>query len=78
MWSDAQADPPRCPGSGEPGEPAAVLDDGFPDGRALCPHCLRFIGLDADRRLAEHDTADPAESEEERERSRAWFNTHGW
>jgi hypothetical protein len=78
LWSDVEADPPRCPGSGEAGEPAAALDDGFPDGRALCPHCLRFVPLDADGWLVEHDTADPDETEEERTRTREWFNAHGW
>ena len=78
LWSDVEADPPRCPGSGEPGEPAATLDDGFPDGRALCPQCLRFVALDSDARLVKHDPTDPDETDAERARSRAWFNTHGW
>ena len=78
MWSDAGADPLRCPGSGEPGAPAATLDDGFPGGRAACPHCRRFVDLDADGRLVEHDTTDPVESDEEAAHRRAWFNTFGW
>ena len=51
MWADAAADPAHCPGSGEPGTPAAPLADGFPDGRAMCPVCHRFVALDADARL---------------------------
>ena len=78
MWTDAAADPPRCPGSGEPREPAATLPDGFPDGRALCPVCLRFIDLDETGRLIEHDTSDPAEPDAEVGRRREWLNAHGW
>lgn len=78
LWSDASADPPRCPGSGEPAEPAAELPDGFPHGRAACPHCQRFIALDGSGRLVEHDTTDPAESDTEIASRREWFNTHGW
>ncbi|MGN7799459.1 hypothetical protein [Leifsonia sp. 22587] len=78
MWSDTGADPLHCPGSGEPGAPAATLDDGFPGGRALCPQCLRFVPLDADGRLVEHDTSDPDETDDERAHARDWFNTHGW
>lgn len=78
LWSDREADPPRCPGSGESGRPAARLSDGFPDGRALCPRCQRFVGLDADGRLVEHDTDDPDATDTEVVRSREWFNTHGW
>lgn len=78
MWSDLSADPPRCPGSGVAGSPAASLPDGFPGGRALCRNCLRFVALDATGRLVEHDTADPGESGVEAGRRRDWFNTHGW
>lgn len=78
MWSDAGADPLHCPGSGQPGTPAATLDDGFPGGRAACPHCQRFIELDAAGRLTEHDTSDPLESDAEAAQRREWFNTHGW
>ena len=78
MWTDAGADPLRCPGSGEPGEPAAQLANGFPGGRAVCPHCQRFIALDASGRLAEHDTSDPDEPADETAQRREWFNTHGW
>ncbi|MGH1549530.1 hypothetical protein ACRAWB_10310 [Leifsonia poae] len=77
MWSDEGADPARCPGSGEPAEPAVALDDGWPDGRAACPHCQRFVPL-ADGRLVEHDTTDPDESDDEIAHRRAWFNAHGW
>jgi hypothetical protein len=78
MWTDAAADPARCPGSDQPGEPAARLEDGFPDGRALCPVCLRFVELDADSRLTEHDTSDAGETDAETRRRREWLNEHGW
>jgi hypothetical protein len=78
MWTDAAADPARCPGSDQPGEPAARLEDGFPDGRALCPVCLRFVELDADSRLTEHDTSDAGETDAEARRRREWLNEHGW
>ena len=39
MWSDREADPPRCEGSGTDASPAAPLADGFPHGDALCPVC---------------------------------------
>ncbi|WP_431220062.1 hypothetical protein [Leifsonia xyli] len=78
MWSDAGADPLRCPGSGQPGTPAATLDDGYPGGRAACPHCQRFVELDAAGRLVPHDTSDPDETDDEIARRRAWFNENGW
>ncbi len=78
MWSDAGADPARCSGSGAPGAPAAALADGFPDGRALCGVCLRFVPLDDTGHVVEHDTTDPAETDAEAERRREWFNVHGW
>ncbi|WP_194398076.1 hypothetical protein [Microbacterium atlanticum] len=78
MWTDAAADPPRCSGSGAPGEPAALLADGYPGGRALCPVCLRFVELDGASRLVEHDSSDEAETRTETERRRAWINAHGW
>ncbi|WP_045296935.1 hypothetical protein [Microbacterium trichothecenolyticum] len=78
MWTDAGADPTQCPGSGEPGEPAATLADGFPGGRALCPVCLRFVPLDDAGRLIRHDTADEGETDAEARRRAEWFNTHGW
>lgn len=77
MWTDASADPPRCPGSGEAATPAAPLPDGFPHGRAVCRTCLRFVPLDDRGRLAEHDTTDPTETAEEVERRREWFNRAG-
>lgn len=78
MWTDAGADAARCTASGEPGSPARRLDDGWPDGRALCPVCQRFVDLDTGGRLITHDTSDPAETEPEAERRREWFNTFGW
>ena len=78
MWTDAAADPPRCSGSGAAGEPAARLADGFPDGRALCPVCLRFVELTDDGLLVEHDTTDATETDAAARRRREWFNEHGW
>ncbi len=78
MWTDASADAPRCAGSGESGEPAATMPDGYPDGRALCAVCLRFVELDAAGRLREHDTSAEAEPEGEARRRQEWFNVHGW
>lgn len=77
MWTDAAADPPRCPGSRQPGEPAASLADGWPHGRALCPVCHRFVPLD-DGLLAPHDTSDEGETDAEASHRREWLNTHGW
>ena len=78
MWTDAGADAPRCRGSGEPGEPAANLADGYPHGRALCPMCLRFVPLDDAGALVEHDTTDATETDAEARRRGEWFNGHGW
>lgn len=76
LWTDAGADAPRCPGSGTPASPAAVLPSGFPGGRGLCPVCLRFVDLQGGR-LIEHDTWDAASEREAPERA-TWFNAHGW
>jgi hypothetical protein len=76
LWTDAGADEPRCQGSGAVADAAPTLPDGFPAGRALCPHCLGFVGLDANR-LREHDTAD-GHSDSETEQRAEWFNRHGW
>lgn len=78
MWTDATADAPRCPGSGVAGEPADPLADGYPDGRALCPVCLRFIDLTGDGALQPHDTSDPDETDAEAAHRQEWLNTHGW
>lgn len=78
MWTDATADPAGCPGSGEPGEPADRLTDGYPDGRALCPTCLRFVALTDAGTLEDHDTSDPDESDAEAAHRQEWLNTHGW
>ncbi len=78
MWTDAGADPARCAGSGSPGEPARPLADGYPEGRALCGVCLRFVKLDEDSTLTEHETADPDETESEAVHRQEWFNTYGW
>jgi hypothetical protein len=78
MWADAGADPARCSGSGDPGSPAERLADGFPNGRALCPVCLRFVPLDETGRLVEHDTSDESEMDADIRDRREWFNVHGW
>ncbi|TQJ31819.1 hypothetical protein [Microbacterium sp. SLBN-146] len=77
MWSDAGADDPRCLGSGTSATAAALLADGYPHGRALCPRCLRFIEL-THGALVAHDTSDPDETDEESKRRAEWLNTHGW
>lgn len=75
LWTDVAADPAHCPGSAEHGEPAPALPDGYPGGRALCPRCLGFVALDADGRLASHDTS---EADADTRRRAEWFNTFGW
>ncbi|MEU1970123.1 hypothetical protein ABZ477_00525 [Microbacterium sp. NPDC019599] len=77
MWSDREADPPRCEGSGTTAVPAEALADGFPDGRALCPVCLGFEPV-RDGALVEHDAFRGAGSAEEAARRAEWFNTFGW
>jgi len=78
MWSDLQADPPACAGAGRRVEPAPTLDDGYPDGRALCPVCWAFVALDADAGLVEHDSWRGDDTRAEGDRRRAWFNAFGW
>ncbi|WES65112.1 hypothetical protein P0L94_03330 [Microbacter sp. GSS18] len=78
MWTDAGADPARCPGSGASGAPAAPLADGWPHGRALCGVCHRFVELDAGGAVTEHDTFDPGEPADADARRREWLNTFGW
>lgn len=77
MWSDAQADPPVCSGSGTPAVPAPRLADGFPGGRALCPVCTGFVPVAAGA-LSRHDAfRDPADRADAEHRAE-WFNTIGW
>ncbi|MGZ0710532.1 hypothetical protein ACWPKO_19560 (plasmid) [Coraliomargarita sp. W4R53] len=76
LWTDAAADEPRCAGSLSWGVPAAPLADGYPNGRALCSVCHRFVEL-SDGKLLEHDTSNPAESGADYTRRREWLNTHG-
>ena len=79
MWTDAGADPARCAGSGIPATPATPpLSDGYPDGRALCEICLRFLPLDTAGHLVEHDTTDADEPAAEALRRQEWLNSHGW
>jgi hypothetical protein len=78
MWSDRQADPAQCPGSGRPATAAAELPDGFPQGRALCETCLAFVRLTEDGRLWNHDSFRSARTDAERLDRAQWFNTHGW
>ena len=78
MWSDVQADPPACPGSGTEADPAPLLDDGFPSGRAVCGFCLDFVPLTREGRLADHETFRGAATPEESRDRAEWFNTFGW
>ena len=78
MWSDLQADPPRCEGSGSPAAPGRSLPDGFPGGRALCPACWGFFPVTAAGSLAEHDAFRGAGSGEEASHRAEWFNAFGW
>jgi len=77
MWSDREADPPLCPGSGAPAAPASRVPDGFPHGAALCEACWGFVPLD-DGMLAPHDAFRGAADAAEADRRSAWFNAHGW
>jgi hypothetical protein len=74
MWTDAGADPARCPGSGVPADPAPRLPNGYPGDRALCRTCLEFVPLE-DGRLAEHRTSSAEADDDNRAE---WFNAHGW
>ncbi|VXB91634.1 MULTISPECIES: hypothetical protein [unclassified Pseudoclavibacter] len=77
LWSDIDADAPRCPASGSPAVPAPRLPDGYPHGRALCGVCFAFVTLD-DGALSAHDSWRGDESREEADQRREWMNTHGW
>lgn len=77
LWSDLQADPPQCTAAGMPAQPAPLLADGYPDGRALCPQCWAFV-TPIDGALAPHDTWRGDESRAEADRRRDWFNAFGW
>jgi hypothetical protein len=77
LWSERDADPPRCPGSGRAAHPAPALEDGYPDGRGLCDVCFGFVPI-RDGVLATHDSWRGDDTREEADRRRAWFNTHGW
>lgn len=77
LWSDAEADAPRCAGSGQSSDPAPALPSGFPGDRALCPECTAFVGR-RDGRLEDHDTfRRPVDRAEAAERA-DWFNSFGW
>jgi hypothetical protein len=78
MWSDREADPPRCAGSRRTAAPAALLPDGFPHGRALCPVCTEFVPLTRGDRLATHDAFAGAQTDAEADARAQWFNTNGW
>ncbi|TDN92453.1 hypothetical protein [Microbacterium sp. BK668] len=78
MWSDRDADPPGCPGSGRPAAPAPVLPSGFPDGRAVCDACLDFVAVTDAGALAPHDAFRGASSAQEARERADWFNTFGW
>lgn len=77
LWQDTDADPPECPGSGLGAHPAALLPNGFPHGRALCPECLGFFDL-RDGRLVEHERWAGQSTDADAADRREWFNTTGW
>lgn len=77
MWSDREADAAACPGASGAAEPAPLLPDGFPAGRALCPECWGFVPLTAGV-LAPHDTFRGAGDDAEASDRAAWFNAYGW
>ncbi|MBD8206625.1 hypothetical protein IFU08_11905 [Microbacterium sp. CFBP 8790] len=78
MWSDAQSDPPECPGAGSPAEAAPTLPDGYPGGRAVCPICWAFVTRSVQGTLEPHDSWRGDESRAEADRRREWFNSFGW
>lgn len=78
MWSDREADPPRCPGSGAPAGAAAALADGFPHGAGLCAVCWGFVERTPSGTLAQHDAFRGAGTPEEAAHRAAWFNSFGW
>lgn len=78
MWSDREADPPECPGSGEEAQAAPLLPDGFPTGRAVCPVCLDFVALTAAGRLVDHESFRGAATPDEARARADWFNAFGW
>ena len=55
-----------------------MLENGFPDGRAVCPVCWAFVPLEDDGTLSPHDTwrGDPTRAEADQRR--VWFNAYGW
>ncbi len=77
LWSDVNADLPRCAGSGATATAAQALTNGFPHGRAICPVCFAFVTLEGGE-LAEHDSWRGDPSREEADQRREWMNTHGW
>lgn len=77
MWSDVEADPAACPGGGSAAQPAPLLPNGFPAGRALCPVCSDFVALD-NGAVVPHDTFRGAVDGAEAANRAAWFNTVGW
>jgi hypothetical protein len=78
LWTELDADPPTCPGGGLAATAAPALADGFPDGRALCPVCTRFVAVRRDGTLPRHRSWRGAASRDEEARRREWFNAFGW
>lgn len=77
MWSNAQADAPRCSGSGRRASAAPSLPGGFPNGKAVCPVCWGFVALEGGA-LCDHDAyTRPADDDDAADRA-AWFNAYGW
>ncbi|QIG41275.1 hypothetical protein G5T42_12900 [Microbacterium sp. 4R-513] len=78
MWSDREADPAACPGSGASATAAPNLADGFPDSRALCEVCLDFVPLTDAGALEPHDAFRGARTPGEAADRAEWFNSFGW
>jgi hypothetical protein len=77
MWSERDADPPACGGSGTRVTPAPALPDGFPHGRGLCPVCAGFVPLRGGR-IDPHDAFRGTDDLAAASDRAAWFNAHGW
>jgi hypothetical protein len=77
MWSDREADAAACRGAGAAAEPAPLLRNGFPGGRALCAVCWGFVPIDDGVRTP-HDAFRGANDDIEAADRAAWFNEYGW
>lgn len=77
MWADSDADPPACPGAGEPAEAVATLTNGFPHGAALCRVCTGFMPLTG-HTISPHDAFRAPRDADEAHNRAEWFNSHGF